>query len=195
MRTVGFEPTTFVDTIDPICALLTLMTKRTWTENQLIDAVAANETIAGVLRSLNLQPTGANYKTIHTQVRKLGLNTSHWKGQSHNKGKPANFSVKYQLCEILVDQSHYSNSHRLKLRLLKSGLLQNKCYICGINEWQGHTLTLQLDHINGCNSDNRQENLRLLCPNCHSQTATFAGKNIGRSHGSRTRNDTKVGAF
>ena len=64
-------------------------------------------------------------------------------------------------------------------RLIKEGLLEYKCDICeNIGEWYGNPLVLQLDHINGKHNDNNLDNLRLLCPNCHSQTDTFAGKNL-----------------
>ena len=65
----------------------------------------------------------------------------------------------------------------LKKRILRAGLLKNECYICGLKEWLNKPIVLQLDHINGNNKDNRIENLRLLCPNCHSQTSTWCGKN------------------
>jgi 5-methylcytosine-specific restriction endonuclease McrA len=66
----------------------------------------------------------------------------------------------------------------LKSRLLKEKLIEYKCVKCGnTGEWQGEPLSLQLDHINGNNKDHRLENLRLLCPNCHSQTKTYSGKN------------------
>lgn len=85
---------------------------------------------------------------------------------------------KLTLEEILVENSTYANSHRLKLRLIAEGYLEEKCSCCGIgNEWNGKPLSLQLDHENGNNSDNRIENLRILCPNCHSQTETYASKN------------------
>ena len=68
--------------------------------------------------------------------------------------------------------------NRLKIRLFKEGLLEEKCAICGnLGEWNDKPLSLVIDHINGNHSDNRIENLRILCPNCHSQTETFAGKN------------------
>lgn len=78
---------------------------------------------------------------------------------------------------VLVEQSTYSGTN-LKPRLLRLGLLEHKCYECSIKDlWNGKKLSLQLDHINGVRNDNRIENLRKLCPNCHSQTANFSGKN------------------
>jgi len=65
--------------------------------------------------------------------------------------------------------------------LIKENILEYKCFICNINEWVNKTLILHLDHINGNNTDNRIENLRLLCPNCHSQTDTYCGKNIAKN--------------
>ena len=62
-------------------------------------------------------------------------------------------------------------------RLLREGGGAGSCQTCGVSEWMGASLVLQLDHINGINNDNRRENLRWLCPNCHSQTSTFCGRN------------------
>ena len=65
----------------------------------------------------------------------------------------------------------------MKKGLLNSNLLEYKCALCGnTGEWQGKPLTLQLDHINGEHLDHRLENLRFLCPNCHSQTETFGSR-------------------
>lgn len=81
------------------------------------------------------------------------------------------------LCELLVEESESERGH-LKKRLLKEGLLRNECYECGaLPIWNGKPLTIQLEHINGTNNDNRIENLSMLCPNCHSQTDTYAGRN------------------
>ena len=70
--------------------------------------------------------------------------------------------------------------HNLKRRLLKAGLLKPACGMCGVREWRAAPLALQLHHINGDRVGNRLENLALLCPNCHSQTDTWAGRNPGK---------------
>lgn len=77
--------------------------------------------------------------------------------------------------ELLVAGRVRSRTH-VKLRLLSSGLKENRCEECGITEWLSSPLSMALHHVNGDGSDNRLENLRLLCANCHSQTPTFARK-------------------
>ena len=72
------------------------------------------------------------------------------------------------------------NLTRLKIRILNNKLLEYKCAICGnLGVWNDQKLSLQLDHINGIHTDNRIDNLRFLCPNCHSQTDTFSKRNNG----------------
>lgn len=78
--------------------------------------------------------------------------------------------------EIFVENSKYSNE-LVKQRINKDNLIEYKCSKCSIDSWQGETIVLDLDHINGNNRDHRLENLRYLCPNCHSQTDTFKGRN------------------
>ncbi|MCA1626434.1 MAG: HNH endonuclease [Acidobacteria bacterium] len=78
--------------------------------------------------------------------------------------------------QLLAPGSHRARTH-VKGRLLRAGLLNNKCYICGIRNWRGRALSLQLDHINSQANDWALENLRLLCLNCHSQTETWGSKN------------------
>jgi 5-methylcytosine-specific restriction endonuclease McrA len=69
----------------------------------------------------------------------------------------------------------------VRRRLLDDGIFKNACSICGLREWRGSPLAMHLDHINGRRGDHRLENLRMLCPNCHSQTETYGGRNIGKA--------------
>jgi 5-methylcytosine-specific restriction endonuclease McrA len=70
--------------------------------------------------------------------------------------------------------------YNIKHRLMRAGLLQNRCEQCGLSEWRGKPLIAHIDHINGIKNDHRLENLRMLCPNCHSQTETYSGHNVKR---------------
>lgn len=126
-------------------------------------------------RLIGLSPNGDNAsRQIKKRIKELQIDISHF-SQTANANK---VTTHYALEEILVIDSIYTNRTRLKERLLKARLLDYKCAVCGNNgEWMDKQLSLQLDHKNGINNDNRLENLRLLCPNCHSQTETFAGKN------------------
>lgn len=146
-------------------------------DNKLIEAVKSSYSVREVLKKLDLVPTGGNYKSFYHRVRRLNLDISHFTGQGHLSGKSHSWSLKIPLENILVENSTYTNNHDLKKRLLETNLVQYKCSICNISDWLGKNISLHLDHINGTNNDHRLENLRLLCPNCHSQTDTFAGKN------------------
>jgi 5-methylcytosine-specific restriction endonuclease McrA len=145
----------------------------------LKQAVASSISVAETLRKLGYQVAGGNYNTIYSYVKKYELDVSHWKGQSHAKGKThsRNHQVDYRL--LITENSIVKSNGNLKLKLIKNGLLSPElgCSICGIKIWLGKHITLQMDHINGIRSDNRLENLRLICPNCHSQTDTFGAKN------------------
>lgn len=153
---------------------------RLYTDEQFFEAVRSSVSIAETLRKIGIVPCGGNYCLANLRIKKMNIDTSHFVGQGHLKGKTHGWSKKIDLKDILVEDSKYSNTVTLKRRLIKEGLLENKCYECGITEWRGTPISLELEHINGNRFDNRIANLCILCPNCHSQTKTFRGRNIKR---------------
>lgn len=144
-------------------------------KEEFADLVAKSKSCSEVLSYFGLVSKGGNYKTVRLRVIQDGLDTSHFI-RCWGKMVEKNLANKTPLSELLVEHSSYSRSS-LKKRLLADGILQNKCALCGQdNNWKGNSLVLVLDHVNGVGNDCREENLRLLCPNCNSQQNTFAGR-------------------
>lgn len=148
------------------------MSRKTWNREQFEQAAKNSYSIAGLLRQLGLAIFGSNYEMAKRYIKEFNVDISHFTGKGYLKGKKHNWSKVRELKEILQIGTYYS-SHKLKKRLLKAGILINNCSICLISNWLDKPLSLHLDHINGDHTDNRLENLRLLCPNCHSQTDTY----------------------
>lgn len=157
--------------------------KKSFSDEDFINAVSLHLSKRAVLQHLGLVASGANYKMFNSLVMKLQLDTKHFTGQGHLRGKKCGWTVKIPLETILVEHSTYTNSSSLKNRLINEKKLRNQCYECDLTSWCNKHIVLQLDHINGKHNDHRIENLRLLCPNCHSQTVNFAGRNKGKYSG------------
>lgn len=152
--------------------------ERSWTDDDLRLAVQESRSKLQVLNALNLRPTGGNYATLDKYLEELKIDISHFTGQGWNTGDDFVAPSKKDLDEILVDDSTYTNSATLRLRLIDEGVLEARCVSCELDEWLGKPIPLELDHINGKHTDNRLENLRLLCPSCHALTRTYKGFNI-----------------
>lgn len=142
-------------------------------EQAVRDAWSISHSNKEILERLNLRAAGGNYKVLSSILKKLQLEPSlSWRTQC----KP-NYRVSISNEDVFQENSKYSNRSAIKKRLVEVFGWDYICSECGNGDtWNDKPLTLQLDHINGVYNDHRIENLRFLCPNCHSQTSTFSGR-------------------
>ena len=153
--------------------------KSKYSKDLLIKIVAKSISVAGVLRLLGLKLSGGNHSYITSCIKKYEIDISHFLGSRANSG-PGHVPKKLSPDQILLNNRLYGRRdcvRRLRRALLESGV-DHKCKICELPPyWNDQYLQLQIDHINGIGTDNRIENLRFLCGNCHLQTENFGIKN------------------
>ena len=153
-------------------------------EQEFRDVIAQSNTYSDCLRAFGLSTAGSSSRTaLKRRIAELNCSIEHFGLRPTQQ--PSRTTMPLEL--ILIENSTYTNRERLKQRLLRAGLLQYKCHECGLTKWRKKPISLQLEHKNGVNNDNRLENLVLLCPNCHSQTPTFAGRNTTATRQARLK--------
>jgi len=145
------------------------------TEQEIIDACQSSLSMAEAASKV-----GIHFNTFKRYALKLGVYTPNQGGKG--KSKSYNGKDKIPLQEILEGKHPSYQTYKLKNRLFKEGLKEKKCEECGIEDWititYGRGLVFELEHIDGDRTNHRFENLKILCPNCHSLTPTFRAKNI-----------------
>ena len=151
-----------------------------YTEEEARAAIAASLSYAEALRRLGMRAAGGNWRTLKRYAIDVwNIPVDHFDprasqrialGRGRTPARP--------LDELLVENSHQSRGN-LKRRLYQAGLKRRRCELCGQGEeWQGRRMALILDHVNGVSTDNRLENLRIVCPNCAATLDTHCGRNM-----------------
>lgn len=145
------------------------MKKYDWNLNEITNAVKESINFTEVLAKIGIPRRGNNTKTLKNILDTNNIDYSHFTGRART------YKNSYINVSEYLNSGKKIKTHLLKRKLLKENILENKCAICGLTEWQGKPITLQLHHINGNPDDNNLTNLQLLCPNCHSQTENYCG--------------------
>jgi len=141
----------------------------------LARAVAGSFSLRETLSKLGLTPAGGNYESLKTAISRFRLDTSHFTGRGHLKGKTHNYGTRP--LEQILKSGKLENTNRLRRRLLAEGRKQRACERCRLSEWLGVPIPLELHHVDGNRTNNALSNLALLCPNCHALTDNYRGKN------------------
>lgn len=151
-------------------------------DDEFAQIVRRSNSIREALAYWGLHNKGGNFRTFRRRVEESGLNLDHFETLQPGWHAGRSWAAPMvPLDQILVEHSKYSR-RSLKRRLIKEGILKNRCSICDLGpKWNGKPLVLRLDHENGIYDDARLPNLRLVCPNCDSQLETFCGKNTRNS--------------
>lgn len=146
------------------------------TDEQFVNLVKNSINVSEVLFKLGYTANGNSwgFSQVKKRMTDLNLSFSDFKGKSKISKYNSNSKIDNSAL-FKVNSNH--NRNAIRRRIISENLIPYKCGICGITKWNNKTLSLELDHINGINNDNRLENLRFLCPNCHSQTTTYGARN------------------
>ena len=153
-----------------------------YTKELLTTVVKESRSVRDLMLKLGLRACGGNYKIMSARLNRMDIDISHFSGAGWRKGMKGSY-LKIDLSKVLSKDSKYSTgspyqSFKVKKLLYDNGLKKKECESCGITEWLGGLIVFELHHIDGNSFNNELENLQILCPNCHSITENFRGKNI-----------------
>ncbi|GAB2904830.1 MULTISPECIES: HNH endonuclease signature motif containing protein [Streptomyces] len=158
-----------------------------WTRQVLEPVVARSTSVNEVLRQVGLDPVGGHHTNISRRIKAYGLDTSHF--TSAVRTERQRYNQRRRTAEEILVEDTSARASRIPSSRLKRAMrdmdVEERCALCGIEPvWLGEPLPLEVDHVDGNWRNNRIENLRLLCPNCHSTTDSYRGR--GKRHSKRS---------
>ncbi|MDX9783083.1 MAG: hypothetical protein RBT35_08990 [Bacteroidales bacterium] len=157
------------------------MTKAKWeafSEEEIRNLFKQSESYREVSLKMGYSPNGGSAtQTMKNLIKKFSIDISHFthNGNSKNTGR---FKTPI---EDYLDNKQPITSHKLRLRLLQEEYFEHKCQSCGLSEWLGNPIPLELHHRDGNKLNNNLDNLKMVCPNCHTLTDTYKSKNVKKN--------------
>ena len=152
------------------------MSKFNWSKEKLESTVKSVQCWWDWLRKLEIPTGGCNYRTLKKKAELYGIDTSHF---DHDYARTHNGR---RIIKNRTNEEIFNDTTPIKRETVKNAYIQRilggiaKCECCGITNWNNKPLVFQIHHIDGCQSNNKVNNLKLLCPNCHSQTDNYSNK-------------------
>jgi len=158
------------------------MGKKYTSDEELQEAVKNSYSMSEAIRYLGKNPQGSTHRHYSKRVESMGISTDHFPARSPLQGyHGGGLSVKKSALEILINDQTLKKRlrvYQVRRAIIESGVVE-RCVFCGLeSSWNGKSIVLHIDHIDGDWRNNLLSNLRFLCPNCHSQTETFGVKNL-----------------
>lgn len=150
-------------------------------KQSIVEWISQKQSKAFICRMLKCKPS-----TLDSYLKKMNINYIGNRGLEGRKTDP-----KYLTAKEYIKNTHVS-AHKLKLKMIRDGLKEHRCEICGITEWMGKKAPIELDHIDGNHFNNDLRNLRILCPNCHAQTETNSGKTVKNKNAPVVERQTRM---
>lgn len=184
-ESLGFKSTTvwrkgpLSDRISKLDIKIIRTPKRKYSDEQILEASKNARSVTEIMRKIGMCPTGYAHNRFKHRLRNLGVDVDSMPGAAWNAGLKS--SPKRSTKEYLKLDGPFISTSKLRQKLINDGILKNRCDECDLGpEWNNKPLSMQLEHINGNRRDNRLNNLRILCPNCHTQTPTHSKIKNGR---------------
>lgn len=162
------------------------------TDEEFLNAVQQAVTYTDIVRELGWKAGGYAFKYVKKRLSEMNIDVERFEERKWRKGLPNGNTSRLIPLDVVLVKGRYTDSGTLRQRLIKEGILEKKCSRCGLDEWQGEELPLSLDHIDGDYYNNLLENLRILCPNCHSLTPTWCGRNKKYGYRKNRKEQRKV---